>query len=105
MSMQVLYYNTNDFLNQMEKLQDEYTNLTYFYKYIQSKQDLLLQMEYLRKVELLTFSGFTGKLIIKIVIRDSYNKKYCIQYKFPKEKRKYNNMIRFLRQLEQGQKW
>ena len=105
MSMQVLYYNTNDFLNQMEKLQDEYTNLTYFYKYIRSKKELLIQMEYLRKVELLTFSGFTGKLIIKIVIKDNHNKKYCIKYKFKDVRNHYVGMTRFLRQLEQGHEW
>ena len=101
----IIYDNTNDFLNQMEKLQDEYTNLIYFYKYIQSKQDLLIQMEHLKKMELLTFSGFISKKIIKIVIKDNHNKKYCIKYKFKNVRNHYVGMTRFLRQLEQGHEW
>ena len=102
--MQIIYYSTNDFLNQMEKLQDEYNNITYFYKFLGTKEDFNSQKNFLKGFKLVAFYGFITKRIIKIVIRDNTGNKLLIQYKFTNSNIYYNRMINFLRQLEQVKK-
>ena len=94
----------NEFLKQLEYLNDEYNKIATFYKFVRTKRELSSQINYLKNVKILAFSGFTGQRIIKITIKDSLNNKYCINYKFPKDQKKYGYMIRFLRQMEQVKK-
>ena len=100
----IIYRNTDEFLKQMEYLEQEYNNISYFYKFLRTKEDFLNQINYLKKVEVIAFNGFTGKRLIKITIKDSSDNKYCIQYKFTKGYAYYSLMIRFLRQMEQVNK-
>ena len=86
----IIYNNTDEFLKQIEQLEQEYNNISYFYKFLKTKAEFNIQTNYLKKFELLSFHGFFSKGIIKLVIRDNTGSKFCIQYKFPKEKRKYN---------------
>lgn len=93
-----IFNNANDFLNQMERLNIEYSTIDHYFKFISTKQDLTNQIKYIDKIEILSFNGFRSEKIIKITVRDKNNIKYCINYKFGNNYYLYNKLIYFLRQ-------
>ena len=100
--LEILYYNTDDFLKQMEYIQKEFNSFDTYYKFVGSVVELEHQLKYLNHVQLLGFCGFTNQKLIKITIRDNYNNKIVIEYKFPsyRSPKYYSRMIKHLRRLE-----
>lgn len=102
--MEIYFYNSDEFLKQLQDLEIEYNQIAYFYKYIDCKAELDHQMQYLKDNNIMCFSGFISSKIIKITIKDKSNKKYCIEYKFKWIKGLYKPMYNFLRMNERQKK-
>ena len=92
-----IYHNINEFLQDMEFLADEYTNIMHYHKYVQDIVDVRSQLNYLQKTNLLCFQGFLNQKQFKITIQDK-NDKICITYKFKSEYdyRQFNNALKIL---------
>lgn len=94
----MIYRNITDFLNDMERLNNAYQEIDFYYKFIPDKQTMINQLRYIRKKDLLASSGFYSQKTIKLTIKDN-NKKYCITYKF--RNKKYYKLFRLeLRKME-----
>lgn len=78
------YTDINAFLDQIERLQNEYNNINYYYKCIHNITDTRNQLNYLKRKNILSSSGFLTKKTIKLTISDG-NKKICITYRFKHE--------------------
>lgn len=85
----------------MEFIQDEFNSFNTYYKFVGSIIELEKQKKYLNRIQVLGFCGFTNQKLIKITIKDSYNNKIVIEYKFPsyRSPKYYTAMIRHLRRL------
>lgn len=93
-----VYKDINDFLDQMECLNEEYNQIAYYYKCILDINEMNNQLNYIKKKQLLCFTGFYTKRMIKITIFDK-GQKYCITYRL-KHKRYYEIFIHELRKIE-----
>ena len=95
-----IYPNHKDFLNQLEKLNDEYNTIEHYWKYIPSMEVLNNQLDFLNNYRILTYTGsITNKTVIITIEKN--NIKYCINYRLKKSNtRIYSLMIRYLRKRE-----
>ena len=98
----ITYDSITDFLQQMEHLNDEYQNIDFYFKFVPDKSSMINQLRYVTTKNILSWSGFYSKKIIKLTILDK-NKKYCITYKF--RNKQYYKLFRLeLKKMEQIQK-
>lgn len=91
----------NEFLKQLEYLNDEYNKIAYFYKCIHNIDDVRSQLKYINQYNLLCASTFYTKRMIKLTI-SSDNKRYCVTYRF-KYKWNYDIFRKALKEIELNQ--
>lgn len=98
--MEIQYYNTNDFLNQMEQLSAEFGSIEHYYKFIGDTRTFNNQVHYLNNVKIIAWNGFYSEKIIKITIQDEKRLKHCLHYKFKNNYQHYKRMLYFLRKKD-----
>ncbi len=57
----LIFKDVDDFLAQMEALQNQYNTINHYYKYIKDIKDIRNQLKYLKKTHLLVGYGFDGE--------------------------------------------